>query len=257
MTIFLIALAAFLFTYLGAFCATRIKDNKHTLISFSAGAILTVALFDLIPESFEALNNFKAVSLAAIAGFTAYFLLNNFVAMTAHKEEDTCHNESHNHYHNFNIYGLALHSLFDGLAIGFSFQASPVLGLAVAIGILAHRFSDGVNAVALSVKNHTNAWKWIHLNALAPVLGILIGTYTTVPNDVLGYILAFSAGLFLYISASDLVPECHHDHPKWMTSASFISGILALLLILNFGHSHMGSESKHDHTSHDHTSHDH
>jgi ZIP family zinc transporter len=246
MTIFIIALAAFAFTYLGAYFAHRIKGNKHNLISFSAGAILTVALFDLVPESFEALKDFKALSLWMIAGFTVYFLLNNYLAMTAHTDDDVCHNDSHSHHHNFNIYGLALHSLLDGLAIGFSYQASPSLGVAVAIGILAHRFSDGVNSVALSVKNHRDSWKWIHLNATAPVFGIFIGLYTAVPVNVLGYILAFSAGLFLYISASDLVPECHHDHPKWMTSASFISGILVLLLILNFGHTHVHPEETHN-----------
>jgi zinc transporter ZupT len=250
MYIILISIAAFVFTYLGAHYASKVSKNKHALISFSAGAIITVALFDLLPEGFEILKDFKIVSLLALAGFATYFLINNYVAITSHTEDDVCKNQNHEHHHGFNIYGLVLHSVFDGLAIGFSFQASHTLGTAVAIGILAHRFSDGVNTVALSIKNNTNYKKWIHLNAFAPILGILIGFYTTVPDNVLGYILAFSAGLFIYISASDLVPECHHDHPRWMTSASFIAGVLSLLMILNFGHTHAHSHDNHEHDAH-------
>jgi len=238
MGIFLIAVIAFLFTYMGGYLASRVKDDKHILISFSAGAMLTVALFDLLPESFEALGSLQKVTLTMIVGFCVYFLLNNYLAMTAHKKDDVCHNENHHHHHNFNIFGLMLHSLFDGLAIGFSFQASPALGLSVAAGVLAHRFSDGINTVALSLKNGANGWRWIHWNALAPVVGIAVGYFTVVPENILGYVLAFSAGLFLYISASDLVPECHHDHPKLVTGASFIAGILFLLGILSFGHVH-------------------
>ena len=238
MNIFLIALAAFLFTYLGGYFATRIKDGKHLLIAFSAGAILAVALFDLLPESLEFLKNTQTAMVLVAMGFSAYFLLNNRFAITAHKEEDVCHNDSHHHHHHFNVWSLIGHSLFDGLAIGFAFQASPVMGFSVALGVLAHRFSDGVNTVAFSARNGDKPWNWIHLNAIAPVIGILVGSYINMPSNVLGYILALSAGLFLYISASDLVPECHHEHPKFMTGVSFLFGLAVLWAIVNFAHAH-------------------
>jgi zinc transporter ZupT len=245
-TLLFITVIAFLFTYLGSYLATKIQNRKHILLSFSAGAILAVALFDLIPHGFEALGDFKITSLFVIGGFALYFLLNNFFAMTAHRQGDSCQN----HYHGYGIWGLGLHSLMDGLAIGFSFQASPTLGIAVAIGILAHRLADGINSVALTIKNKTNQMGWIHFIALAPVIGILIGSFVIVPENVLGYILAFSAGLFLYISASDLVPECHTDNPKLATSASFLAGILFLLGILSFGHTHAHPDShKHEHSA--------
>jgi ZIP family zinc transporter len=236
MSILLIAILALAITYLGGYLASKIKDDKHILISFSAGTMLAVALFDLLPESFEILGDLQKTCFVVLVGFCVYFLLNNYLAITSHRDSE-CNND-HHHHHNFNIYGLTLHSLFDGLAIGFSFQASPLLGTTVAIGVLAHRFSDGINSVSLSIKNGNNALRWIHLNAFAPVIGIVIGSLLILPNNILGYILAFSAGLFLYISASDLVPECHHDHPKFVTSASFIVGIAFLLTILSCGHSH-------------------
>lgn len=238
MNIFLIAAAAFLFTYLGGYFATRIKDGKHLLIAFSAGAILAVALFDLLPESLELLKNNQVAMMLVAVGFSAYFLLNNRFAITAHKEEDVCHNDSHHHHHNFNVWSLIGHSLFDGLAIGFAFQASTMIGLSVAIGILAHRFSDGVNTVAFSERNGSKPWAWIHLNAVAPVIGILIGSFVNVPSSVLGYVMAVSAGLFLYISASDLVPECHHEHPKFMTGVVFLFGLVSLWSIVHFAHLH-------------------
>lgn len=239
MSIFPIALAAFIFTYLGGYLATKINDGKHLLIAFSAGAVLAVALFDLLPESFELLKDLNLVMVLVAIGFSAYFLLNNRFAITAHKEDDACHNESHHHHHNFNIWSLTLHSLFDGLAIGFAFQASPLIGFTVALGILAHRFSDGVNTVCFSNRNgNDTAWNWVHLNAVAPVVGILLGSFISMPQNVLGWVLAVSAGLFLYISASDLVPECHHEHPKFMTGVSFLSGLSFIWLIINFAHAH-------------------
>lgn len=239
MNIYIIAFAAFIFTYIGGYFATKINDAKHQLIAFSAGAVLAVALFDLLPESVELLKDLNLVMLLVVAGFSAYFLLNNRFAVTAHKENEICHNDSHHHHHNFNIWGLVFHSLFDGLAIGFSFQASPAVGLTVALGVVAHRFSDGVNTVAFSNRNgNTTAWKWIHINAVAPVIGILIGSFIAVPDSFLGIILALSAGLFLYISASDLVPECHHDHPKFMTAVSFLFGVGFIWALIHFAHGH-------------------
>lgn len=234
MTIFLIALAAFVFTYIGGYLASKITDGKHLLIAFSAGAVLAVALFDLLPESFELLKNINITTVLVAIGFSAYFLLNNRFAITAHKEDDVCHNDSHHHHHDFNILSLSLHSLFDGLAIGFAFQASSAIGLTVALGVLAHRFSDGINTVAFSNRNgYDTAWKWIHLNAIAPVIGILAGSFIHMPANILGYVLGCSAGLFLYISASDLVPECHHGHPKLMTSVSFLVGVISLWAVVH------------------------
>lgn len=239
MGIFLIALAAFVFTYLGGYFATKIKDGKHLLLAFSAGTILAVALFDLLPESFELLQNLNTVTVLLIIGFSVYFLLNNRFAVTAHKENDICHNDSHHHHHNFNIWSLIFHSFFDGLAIGFAFQVSPMVGFTVALGVLAHRFSDGVNTVTFSLRNgETTVWKWVHINAIAPVVGIMIGSFINIPNQILGGILAFFAGLFLYIGASDLVPECHHDHPKFMTGVSFLIGCTFIWGIVNFAHVH-------------------
>jgi len=232
MWLFLTALAAFLMTYIGGWTASRIKDKKHLLLAFGAGAVLGVSLFDLLPESSHLLGDMSKSTLFVATGFGIYFLLNNKYAMTAHKEHDVCHN----HQHTLSILPFTMHNLVDGLMIGFAFQASPVIGVSVAAGIVAHRFWDGINTVTLGVRNGDTSWKWLHINASMPVIGIVIGSLLKIPGVWLGCVLAVAAGLLLYVSASDLVPECHHEHPKFSTSAAFVMGVAFIWAVVNFTH---------------------
>ena len=128
--------------------------------------------------------------------------------------------------------GLAFHSFLDGVAIGVGFQMSPAIGLLIALGIIAHDFSDGLNTVTV-VLAHGNSPRraifWLIIDMLTPVLGAA-STLMFNLNGLLPWLLAFFAGSFLYVGASDLLPEAReHDSP--MVAVATCVGMLAIFLI--------------------------
>ena len=224
--IFIIALAAFLATFLGGLFALKFKDKLHLILGFSAGAVLGVVFFDLMPE---ALNLFPHTLLLVAVGFIIYMILDRFVVMHSH------HDDHEEHYdHKRGVLGagsLSVHSFLDGIAIGLAFQVSAAVGAVVTLAVLAHDFSDGINTVSMILKNGGNkktAFRFLLIDAVAPVIGIMVTRFFTLPENILGAILAVFAGFFLYIGASDLIPESHHNHPTVWTTAMTVVGIAVL-----------------------------
>ena len=130
---------------------------------------------------------------------------------------------------------LCLHSLLDGVAIGLAFQASREVGIVVAIAVLTHDFSDGINTMNIVLKNRGDrpqAVRWLIVDALAPVLGIASTYLFVLPGQAFGTALALFAGFFLYIGASDLIPESYHAHPKFLTTAMTLAGAAILYLAI-------------------------
>jgi ZIP family zinc transporter len=130
---------------------------------------------------------------------------------------------------------LCIHSVMDGVAIGLAFQTSRVVGIIVAIAVLTHDFSDGINTMNIVLKNNgarAEAFRWLFLDAVAPVIGITSTFFFTLPGDGFGVALALFGGFFLYIGASDLIPESYHAHPKFLTTAMTLIGAAVLYLMI-------------------------
>lgn len=241
--IILIALATFVSTLVGGLIALRFKDKLHLILGFSAGAVLGVAFFDLIPESIEMLEGsfeISAVMGLVALGFFGYLLLDRLVFFHDHGV-DTCEHEEHQHHQEqkrgvFGAGSLALHSFLDGAAIGLAFQVSTAVGIIVAVAVLVHDFSDGINTVNLILKNKGDkktAFKFLLADAIAPVLGVASTFFFTLPEQTLGIVLSLFAGFFLYIGASDLIPESHHSHPKFLTTFMTIVGVVVLYVVIS------------------------
>ena len=180
MLIVAIAIGAFCATFAGGLFALHLKDRLHLVLGFSAGAVIGVAFFDLLPEALD----LGAGSLSA-------------------------------------------HSCIDGVAIGLAFQASPAVGIVVAIAVLTHDFADGINTMNVVLKNggtRAQALRWLTVDALAPCVGIAATFFFTVPDKDFGAVLGLFSGFFLYIGASDLIPESHHAHPKILTTVTTLLG---------------------------------
>ena len=221
----LITIGAFLATLLGGVFALRMRDRLHLVLGFSAGAIVAVAFFDLLPEAVSLASSSHEVgtilSVTAL-GFLTYLVLDRAFFMHSHDADD-----DHEHRGQFGAGSLSLHSFLDGLGIGLAFHLSPVTGVIVAAAVLTHDFSDGINTINLILKNggsRAEAAKWLIIDSCAPVLGVISTFFFTVPADTLGLLLALFAGFFLYIGASDLIPESHHAHPTWITTAMTLLG---------------------------------
>jgi zinc transporter ZupT len=222
----LIALAAFSSTLAGGLLALGLRDKLHLILGFSAGAVIGVAFFDLLPEAIDLGIKFHgsgAILSWTALGFLAYLVLDRILLF---------HGESAPRG-GVGAAVLCCHSLLDGVAIGLAFQASRSVGIVVAIAVLTHDFSDGVNTMNVVLKNRgdrSRALRWLILDALAPVAGIAATLFFDLPGERFGTALALFAGFFLYIGASDLIPESYHAHPKFLTTVTTLAGAAVLYL---------------------------
>jgi ZIP family zinc transporter len=225
-----LAAAAALATMLGGLFALALQRRVAVVLGFSAGAVLGVALFDLAPESFAlAANSFGVPGLmaAGAAGFLLYGLLVRLTARRGDPARGTLGAGS-----------FSLHSVLDGLGIGFAFQAGHGVGLVVASAVLAHDFSDGLNTVNVVVKNggtRRSALRWLIADALAPVAGAGLSLFWHLPAPVLGPLLAAFAGVFFYIGAVELLPESQRKGARaWaglatVLGAAFLFGVTRIV----------------------------
>lgn len=228
-----VAIATFFSTFLGGSFALKFKDKLHLILGFSAGAVLAVAFFDLLPEALDLGSSAYSVPLLTsivALGFMLYMVLDRIITLHSDQEETW-----YTHRGILGAASLSFHSFLDGLAIGIAFQVSSAVGAIVAIAVLVHDFSDGINTVNLILKNKgtkEHAKKWLLIDAAAPIAGMASTLLFTLPEATLGIILALFCGFFTYIGASDLLPESHHTHPtKWTTFATLLGAAVVYLAI--------------------------
>ena len=222
-----VAVAAFVSTLLGGFFALHLRDRLHLILGFSAGAVVAVAFFDLMPEALElGAGVYSSSFLLSVTGlgFLIYLMLDRLLLMHSHAGEEP---GVHQHRGIASAGTLSLHSFLDGMGIGLAFQVSAEVGIVVAVAVLAHDFADGINTVNFITKNNGSrnlAARWLAVDAVAPVLGIIATLFFTLPAAHLAVMLSLFAGFFLYIGASDLIPESHHAHPAFLTTAMTLLG---------------------------------
>lgn len=232
-----VAFGAFLATLAGGALALRFRDQLHLILGFSAGAIIGLAFFDLLPEALKVGSGNPSTILSVTAlGFFGYAVLDRMVLLHTHHDEGT-------HAHDLvavkrgwaGAGSLSAHSLIDGLAIGIAFHASSAVGIVVAAAVLAHDCSDGMNTVNLVLRSggsRKHAFQWLVVDAAAPVLGAALSLFFALPGEALSLVLALFAGFFLYIGASDLLPESFHAHPKALTTVTTLLGAASLYIIV-------------------------
>lgn len=231
----LLGLAASIATFVGGLFALKFKDKLHLVLGFSAGAIIGVAILDLLPEALKissgAYESDFIFFLVALA-FLIYLSMDRAFFLRFCQGEN-CKNPEHRG--GLGATTLSLHSFLDGVAIALGFQTSVIIGFTVTIAVMSHKFSDGINTVGLVLKNSGNvkrALKWLAIASIAPLLGALSASVIILPENLLSLALAVFSGFFLYIGASDLLPESHHSHPTKWTTVMTILGTLAMYGII-------------------------
>jgi zinc transporter ZupT len=227
-----VSIGTFFATLLGGLFALYQQDRLHLILGFSAGALIGVAFFDLIPEALDlasaALGTQLIVTTIAV-GFVAYMLLDRTIA--PHGDKGSRTEKLWRRGGALGAGSLSAHSFLDGFAIGLAFKVSAAVGAIVSAAVLAHDFSDGINTVSIILRNkgdNRSAFGWLLIDAAAPVAGAASTVMLHVEQEALGVCLALFAGVFLYIGASDLLPESYHDHPTTGTTAMTIVGVLTI-----------------------------
>lgn len=225
MSAVLLSLATLFSTFAGGLFALKFRDRLHFILSFTAGVLLAVVSFDILPEIFrlagEQRTDATGAMIALVVGFLFFHALEKFVLVHhAHEDEYAAHH--HPQVGVFSALALAGHSFMDGVGIGLAFQVSQSVGIVVAIAVIAHDFCDGLNTVSLMLihRNTTaRSFGMLALDAVAPVLGAASTLLFQVPPFVLMLYLGFFAGFLLYIGASDILPEAHSQNRPAITGS--------------------------------------
>ena len=242
MPIILLSLLTFISTYGGGLLALRFKNNLHSIMGFTAGVLLGVVSFEILPEIIELIQvyNFSVtgVMVALVAGFLVFHTLEKALLLHHGHEDDY---SSHTHPHVGILSALALigHSLMDGIGIGLAFQVNPGVGIAVAIAVISHDFTDGMNTVTLMLHNKQTTAKskvFLLLDAIAPIIGALSTLFFSISSHALLIYLGFFAGFLLYIGATDILPEAHSKNSSYKTIGLTVVGVTLMFLISQFVH---------------------
>jgi ZIP family zinc transporter len=210
-TVSLVVAATFLSTLAGGLIALRSTRHLGLIIALGAGVRIGAAFFDLAPESARELGTVDDAMLYAGIGFLAFYLLERITLL--HVGHEAGHPvERHEHVGALGAGGMSVHSFLDGVAVGASFHASLELGILVATVVVLHDLSDGIATVSVLLANGATravAFRWLLVDAAAPVLGAIVAFFLTIEGPVLGAILGLFVGFFLYVGAAELLPEAH------------------------------------------------
>ena len=229
----ILAAVTFFSTGLGGLFAIRFRDRLHLLLGLASGAVLGVVFFDVLPEVFSQQNTPSYITLGTAGGFLAFFALERITALHRSREHEHAVGEHKPELGVLSAVGFCIHSFLDGVAIGMGFQASSGLGLIIALAVIAHDFSDGLNTVTVMLA-HGNPLKrsavLLVLDMTTPLLGAASTLFFHAPESALVWILAFFAGSFLYIGASDLLPEAS-EHESPAVAFTTVFGMAAIFAI--------------------------
>ena len=146
-----------------------------------------------------------------------------------HHRDDAEHARAHQRIGMLGAAGLSVHSFVDGLGIGLAFQVNTATGLLVFIAVISHDFADGMNTVSFILRQGggvRSAARWLALDATTPLAGAVVGTLIAVSARHLGYLLAVYSGFFLFMGATDLLPEAH-AHPSVRRVALTVAGFVS------------------------------
>jgi ZIP family zinc transporter len=226
------ALATVAATLAGGALALRLAHSLPTLIALTGGVVVAVALFDVLPEAIESVEDPRRVSLLVAAGFLAFFLAERVLVL--HHRDDADQARSHHQVGALGALGLSAHSFVDGLGIGLAFGLDTATGVLVFIAVISHDFADGLNTVSFVLSqsdDRRRAKRWLAIDAAAPLAGALVGAAISVSEATLGQILAVYAGFFLYMGATDLLPEAHSEHASAARVALTLAGFAAVYAI--------------------------
>lgn len=234
--LFVLALATFFSTLIGGMLVLRHQAGLHYYFAFAAGSLIAVAFLDFLPESLAlgAASSIppRTILMVLLLSFFLFSIVDTLF-LTHHLHDDDAHG------HPVGLLGagsLVLHSCLDGVAIGVAFKSSSSLGAIVASAVIVHDMTDGVNTVAVMLKNHQSvarARAFLWMDALAPLVGIMFASFFTLPLSLLAYLLAFFAGEFLYLGAGSLLMETQsHGSFRIVGVMALGAAIIALLTAL-------------------------
>ncbi len=240
-------LAISLISFVGvvfAFSRRWTERSEMLLLSFAAGVLLSTVFLELLPEAIERAGGDGRVFSAALAAMIVFFFLERFLhGFHVHEEGRAVASRY------MILIGDAVHNFVDGVVIAASFLASPAVGFATTVAVVAHEIPQEIADYGILVRGKLSPRKALLVNfasGLTAVVGTLACFYfRELVEPHIGWFLTATAGMFIYVAASDLIPELHEPEHRgqWIYTLPFVLGIALMLALTAWlgDHPHVGS----------------
>lgn len=231
-------------------------------LPFGAGALLAAAFVGLLPEAMHGME-VEAALLYALGGFLAFFLLERGLGWFHHHEHhhhDEVHGTRDNRSHQWLVViGDTLHNAIDGVAIGAAFLVNPAAGIGTAIAVAAHEIPQELGDFSILLGKGMKPRRVLLVNLLSALATVVtaLGVYALGGNYDINPapLLAVAAGFFIYIAASDIIPDIH-EQPRRdgvRSAAMLLVGVVLIGLVISLTpHDHSHSEQPHYHEADEH-----
>jgi zinc and cadmium transporter len=208
-----------------------LKKLLLAMIGFAAGTLIGGAFLHLLPEALASQTvSTTTVFMVAILGFSGFFILEKLIWRHCHERKCPIHTFAY-----LNLAGESIHNFIDGLVIAASFMADIRLGITASFAIVVHEVPQELGDFGVLIYGGLKPRKALLMNfatALTAIAGGLVGFYfLPYLGGAMVFLLSFAAGGFLYIAASDLVPELHKEPDTSKTVASFAAFLLGVILM--------------------------
>lgn len=210
---------------------TKIFDRiLFLLVGFAAGGLIGGAFLHLLPEAIEQYGC-DPVFFYALIGFTIFFLMERYLYWR-HCHKGVCDIHAFTY---LNLIGDGLHNFTDGLIIAASFMTDFKLGIVTTLAVILHEIPQEMGDFGILVYGGFSKTRAIFFNficALTALLGAVIGyILSTVAENISLILISFTAGGFIYIAASDLIPELHRHKDTKRANVAFLAFILGIIFM--------------------------
>jgi len=214
----------------------KLKKILLFLVSFSAGALFGDAFIHLIPSVVEEFGCKLVVPLGILTGILVFFILEKFICWRH------CHIPTSKHHPHpvgfMNLIGDGFHNLIDGMIIGGSYLASIPIGIATSIAVILHEIPQEIGDFGILLHAGFSRFKALMFNFISALLAI-VGTVISlvigskIQNYTL-FLIPFTAGGFIYIAGSDLIPEMHKETLPIKSFIQLLALVLGIVIMLLF-----------------------
>jgi zinc and cadmium transporter len=209
------------------------------LVSFAVGALFGDALIHLLPEAYETYGKGLSTALMVILGIFIFFILEKFIRWR-HCHDGSCEDHLKPVVY-MNLFGDAVHNFIDGLVIAASYSVSFHLGVATTIAVVLHEIPQEIGDFGVLLHGGLSVKKALFFNFLSALASIIGAILFFAAGDFMGNfkmaLIPVTAGGFIYMAGSDLIPELHHDERplRSLLQIFFIAlgvALMALLVLL-------------------------
>ncbi|MCB9819743.1 ZIP family metal transporter [Candidatus Nomurabacteria bacterium] len=267
LTVLFWSLIGSVFSLLGGLLLIKNKRVRQSAIQyglpFGAGALLSAAFLGVFPEAVEGSDIHTSVAFA-LGGFLSFFILERMLGWFHHHEhhhKDEIHGRRNKVHQWLVVIGDTLHNAIDGVAIGAAFLVSPAAGIGTAVAVAAHELPQEIGDFSILLGKGMKPRNVVIISLLSALATVITAMATFWLGSSFEInpapFLAIAAGFFIYIAASDIIPDIHEKPRREgnRQAAMLLVGVLVLLLVISMTpHSHGESDSHHDGHNHDHAS---